>query len=148
MVHLTSITASLAERLKDLDNLVPDYSIDGVTPVQHTAPCPNDVPAMELVAYILLGAAFFTWGFMKVVRHHIDEGTLPRRADLVAKGVLCALCIVGGAIMGWRFWDSWAGGVLGAVGSGTHTILVHALYTVANKVTRLRLDPDNENGSK
>jgi len=117
-----------------------DDAVEGLVPVQHSAPVPNDVGWMEIASYIALAAAVFTLGFMRIIRHHIDERHLPPLSDLVARLLLCLVCAGGGAIVGWRIWDVWLGGVLGTVGSGGHVVILHAFVRLISLFTSLRVE--------
>ena len=115
-----------------------DDSVEGIVPIQHLAPVPNNVCWTELALYIALAAAIFTLGFMRIIRHHIDENHIHPLWDIPARVVLCALCAYGGVLVGERVWDATLGGALAAVGSGGHVVILHAVYRIASILTGFR----------
>lgn len=53
-------------------------AIEGITPVQHTAPVPNDVDWVYIALFITLGMFAVSMNFNKILRWLINEGAIEK----------------------------------------------------------------------
>ena len=118
----------------------------GDSPIQWTAPVPNDIQWEYIAGIIAGGAALFTFGVSRVVRFMTEPlGDAEEwKVEGVARLFLIVVCFGLGALAGWRTWDWVLGGLAGAVGSGASPTLVRYIFKAASVLPIFR---GNGNGT-
>lgn len=130
--------------LEQLKALIPDHAVEGIRPVQHYAPVPNNCSWTELALIICFGAALLTHGAMKEIRYQVDAGNLRAIGQLHARALLLAFCMLLGALVGMQTWDIILGMAAGAVGSLSSPLFVAILKKFLQVVMGIRNNGNNE----
>jgi hypothetical protein len=111
------------------------------TPVQHTAPVPNDVAWYLIAGAIVLGAALVTVGLSKNAARWEAELRLPAWFSVAGEVVAIVIATAGGAAAGFWTWHWGLGLLSGLVGSLSASIVVRF---VAAWIERRRGENDDE----
>ena len=124
--------------LEQLKALLPDHAIEGIRPIQHYAPVPNDCGWVELACFIGFGAALLTHGAMREFRFQVEAEHISSRYQLHYRWLLAILCMALGALVGMQTWDAILGLCIGAVGSLASPLFVAVLQKLVSLVVGIR----------